>query len=373
MHIDNPLVTLYREGLRVKARLNWSEPKPVASPDPRLEHGLSPITAPLRRRWVECTAEFGLSDYYVHAGLPDGSELIISPPQEPSTEHPPGRPDSWTVLHRDADSREEVIYDSAPDGAHARNGASIPKLLAFLNERLDLTGAPPSPEQEQLSKQRAAHTFLQQAGFLPGEVHDGEQHYRLPSTLDPAQEQRAVTWALDRLDEVDVPTSYDDSLLRSPETAWTDEPSLGDRLGELAGTVEAATHTRQVLASLREVTDPADGVLRHVVEILNATAATWENLGRPAAHAIRLRDTAEHLQLQMIKLLGLGSDMADSAAERPSTPQASAARTASTPRTRAARAPSPATAQHHPIAATPASPNSRTPPPATPDGTTRHR
>lgn len=373
MHVDNPLATLYREGLRVKARLDWSEPKPVASPDPRLEHGLSPITAFLRRRWVECTAEFGLSDYYVHADLPDGGELIISPPQEPSTEHPPGQPDSWTVLHRDANSREEAIYDSGPDGTHAQNGGSVPKLLAFINERLDLAGAPPSPEQERLSKQRAAHTFLQQAGFLPGEVHDGEQHYRLPSTLDLAEEQRAVTWALDRLDEVYVPTSYDDSLLRSPETTWTDEPSFGDRLDELAGTVEAATHPRQVLAALSEVTDPVDGVLRHVVEILNTTAATWENLGQPAAHAIRLRDTAEHFQLQMIKLLGLGSDMAGSAADRPSGPEASAARTASTPRTRAARASSPAAARHHPAPTKPAPPDGRTPPPASPSGTARHR
>lgn len=373
MHVDNPLVTIHREGLRVKARLDWSKPEPVASPDPRLEHGLALITAPLRRRWVECTVEFGLSDYYVHAALPDGSELIISPPQEPSTEHPPGRPDSWTVQHRDANSRTEMIYDSGPDGPDAQYGGSVPKLLASINERLDLTGAPPSPEQERVSKQRATHTFLQQAGFLPGELHGDEQHYRLPSTLDPATVQRAVVWALDRLDELYVPTSYDDSLLRSPETAWTDEPSLGDRLDELAESIGAATHTREVLASLSEVTDPVDGVLRRVVEVIGATAASWQNLGQEAdqQYAIRLHDIAEHLQLQVVKLLALQSDMVR-ASGRPGANRPATTQSASSALTRAALTPSPA-AQRTAAPKSPAPPDTRTPPPASTDGTVRRR
>lgn len=368
MHVDNPLVTIHREGLRVKARLDWSEPQPVASPDPRLEHGLALITAPLRRRWVECTVEFGLSDYYVHAALPDGSELIISPPQEPSTEHPPGRPDSWNVQYRDANAHSEVIYDSGPDGPDAQYGGSVPKLLASINERLDLTGVPPSPEQERVSKQRAAHMVLQQAGFLPGERHGDEQHYRLPSTLDAATMQQAVAWALDRLDEVYVPTSYDDSLLRSPETAWMDEPSLGDRLGELAESIGEATQTREVLASLSEVTDPVDGVLRRVVEVLGATADSWQNLGQEAEqqYAIRLHDIAEHLQFQVVKLLALQSDMA-----RPSG-QPGANQSASSALTRAALTPSPA-AQRTAVPKSPASPDARIPPPASTDSTVRRR
>ncbi|MFE7576291.1 hypothetical protein ACFU5Z_16305 [Streptomyces sp. NPDC057521] len=360
-------MTIYREGLRVKARLDWSEPAPVASPDPRLEHGLSLITAPLRRRWLECTVEFGLSDYYVHAQLPEGGELIISPPQEPSTEHPPGRPDGWTVEYRAANSFvAEVIYDSGPDGPHARRGGSIPDLLAVINEHLDHAGAPRSPEQERVLWQRTAHMLLQQAGFIPGEIHGHEQHYRLLSTLDPAEEQRAVIRVLDRLDEVYVPTSYDDSLMRPHESAWTDEPGLGDRLDELAETIAAATHPREVLASVDEVISPNDGAIRRVVELLDTTATSWESLGQPAAQAIRLRDAAEDLQLQLVKLLALSTDMAGSAADRPGAPRASAAQPASTPRTRAALASSPTAAQHNAASNAPKPPDGRTQPPAPP-------
>ncbi|MEU6341834.1 hypothetical protein ABZ883_12905 [Streptomyces sp. NPDC046977] len=89
-----------------------------------------------------CTVEYGLSDYIVHAELPDGSSLIISPPQEPPTDHPPGHPKSWLVTrgHPDDSAVHEVIYDSEPDGPHAQHGGSLPSLLVAIDARLDQLG-----------------------------------------------------------------------------------------------------------------------------------------------------------------------------------------------------------------------------------------
>ncbi len=65
----------------------------TAASDPRrLQADLCSV---LGQRGVECTVEYGLSDYIVHAELPDGSSLIISPPQEPPSEHE--SPESWMV------------------------------------------------------------------------------------------------------------------------------------------------------------------------------------------------------------------------------------------------------------------------------------
>lgn len=111
------------------------------------EHGYGHLTALLRQRGLECIVEYGLSDYIVHAELPDGSALIISPPQEPPTDHLPGHPESWLVTrgHPDDSAVHEVIYDSEPDGPHARHGGSIPSLLAAIDARLDQLGVPPRP------------------------------------------------------------------------------------------------------------------------------------------------------------------------------------------------------------------------------------
>ncbi|MFJ1545207.1 hypothetical protein [Streptomyces sp. NPDC088246] len=113
----------------------------------RQEHGYEHLTVPLRQRGLECTVEYGLSDYIVHAALPDGSSLIISPPQEPPTDHPPGRPESWLVTrgHPDDTTVHEVIYNSEPNGPHARHGGSVPSLLAAIDTRLDQLGVPPRP------------------------------------------------------------------------------------------------------------------------------------------------------------------------------------------------------------------------------------
>lgn len=144
MHADQPLVTIQPESPRITARTNGPTPHHPASDPPERKHGYEHLTAPLRRRSLTCTVEYDLSDYIVHAQLPDGSALLISPPQEPPTDHPPGHPESWIVTraHPDNSAVHEVIYDSEPDGPQARHGGSIPSLLTAIDARLDQLGVP---------------------------------------------------------------------------------------------------------------------------------------------------------------------------------------------------------------------------------------
>lgn len=146
MHPDQPLVSLQTEGSRVTAHISDPPRRSTADALER-EHGYAHITIPLRQRGLECTVEYGLSDYIVHVGLPDGSSLTISPPQEPSTEHPPGHPDSWLVTRgHPADSAvHEVIYDSEPDGPHAKHSGAVSSLLTAIDARLDQLDVPPRP------------------------------------------------------------------------------------------------------------------------------------------------------------------------------------------------------------------------------------
>ncbi|MDJ0465728.1 hypothetical protein [Streptomyces sp. H27-C3] len=147
MHPDQSLAPLQREGTAVTAHTSTPLPLHSTASAPEREHGYGHLTVPLRQRGLECTVEYGLSDYIVHVAIPDGSSLIISPPQEPPTDHPPGQPESWLVTrgHPDDDTVHEVIYDSEPDGPHARHGGSVPKLLAAVHARLDQLGVPPLP------------------------------------------------------------------------------------------------------------------------------------------------------------------------------------------------------------------------------------
>ncbi|MEV0470668.1 hypothetical protein [Streptomyces prunicolor] len=107
------------------------------------------ITTPLRQRGLECDIEFGLSAYMVRVSLPDGSYLIISPPQEPPSSCPPGDPEGWSVTrqHSDAHEQFELIYDSAPsadpgvpDRPEVRNGASVPPMIEVIDARLAQLG-----------------------------------------------------------------------------------------------------------------------------------------------------------------------------------------------------------------------------------------
>lgn len=109
------------------------------------------ITTPPRARGLECDIDFGLSAYVVRVSLPDDSYLLISPPQEPSSDRPPGDPEGWiaTREHPDDQALFEVLYDSTPSadpGAaqrpEARHGASAQPLIEAIDHRLAQLGLP---------------------------------------------------------------------------------------------------------------------------------------------------------------------------------------------------------------------------------------
>ncbi|MER7932946.1 MULTISPECIES: hypothetical protein [unclassified Streptomyces] len=107
------------------------------------------VTTPLRARGLPCDIEFGLSAYIVRVSLPDDSHLIISPPQEPPSERPPGDPEGWIVTREHPDDQDcfEVLYDSTPCGdldapqrPEARHGGSAQPLVEAIGHRLDQLG-----------------------------------------------------------------------------------------------------------------------------------------------------------------------------------------------------------------------------------------
>ena len=91
------------------------------------------LTAALRTHGQPVT-EWGMSDHIVHVTLPDGREIIVSPPQEPAQPHPPT---AWQAVMQDpATGDAQVIYDSEPDGPDARHAGALPPLLASIRAHL---------------------------------------------------------------------------------------------------------------------------------------------------------------------------------------------------------------------------------------------
>ncbi|MFI9208556.1 hypothetical protein ACIGW7_10465 [Streptomyces sp. NPDC053253] len=227
MHQDNPLITFEQEGPHITAWTSISS-SPVVSADPKEDHGYGYLTAPLRQRGLEVTVEYGLSDYIVHAALPDGSSLIISPPQEPPSEDPEF-PESWTAIrHRDTGpSVYEEIYDSEPGGPDARYGGSVPSLLAAIDTRLDQLGVPPRSEQQRSSQEHAADAVLHRAGFIAAVSFDGERYHRLPTAMtDPTEQRRAVTRALAALQAEGFTVLCDSALFTSKSRSPIDRTAL---------------------------------------------------------------------------------------------------------------------------------------------------
>jgi hypothetical protein len=327
MRPDQTLVTLQREGTRVTARTSEPLVQEAAAGASEHDHPYSHLTAPLRQRGLSCTVEYGLSDHIVHAELPDGSALIISPPQEPPTDHPPGYPESWLVTlgHSDDSTLHEVIYDSEPDGPHARHGGSIPRLLAAIDTRLDQLGLPPRPEPRRPGRKSAADAVLHRAGFVPV-VLFRERFHRLPSAMTDLVEQRQmVTRAVDMLQAEGCDVSCDPALLDpSLPPPGNQGLSLGDRLGHPAQSIQSAAHTGKVVAALSELTAPGDGVLQRLVESLDTTADWWEGLGEPADphYANRLRYIAKKLDAYALDIRSMRGELADRHTEHPGRAQA---------------------------------------------------
>lgn len=316
MYVDQLLVTIQREGTHVTARTNRPPPRQGSVDLPAQEHAYGHLTVPLRQRGLDCTVEYGLSAYTVHAALPDGSSLVISPPQEPPTEHPPGYPESWLVTrHSTEPAVDEVVYDSEPDGPHARHGGSVPSLLDAIDARLDQLGVPPRAEPERSTQANDADTVLHRAGFVPAVAVGGEHHHRLPSDMaDPAEKRLVVSLAVDMLHAEGFDVSCDPSLLDSSlPPVLVHGMGLGDRLGFLTESIQSSTHTCEVVATLSELTAPGDSVLQRAVELLDATADWWEGAGgttdRHYAH--RLRSIAENLDSYAIEIRGIRDVLAD--------------------------------------------------------------
>ncbi|MFD8916023.1 hypothetical protein [Streptomyces sp. NPDC059575] len=351
MHPDNALITFRREGSRVHAWISASSSPPTVSEQDRRYVAL---TAALRQRGLECTVEWGFSDYIVNAELPDGSSLIISPPQEPSSEHPES-PESWIVTrHRTAEPAVyEVVYDSEPDGPDAHHGGSVPHLLTAVAVRLDRLGVPPRQEQDRSVEERTAGAVLYRAGFIPAVAVGGAHYYRLPSAMtDPAEQRRVVTRAVDLLQAEGFRLASDPALFDPAlPPALSHEPSLGDRLGHLAESVQAATHTSEAVAALSELTAPGDGVLQRVVEIIDATADWWEGFGDISDHPVaeRLRLIATDLAADTAELRGMRHVIADRHTVHPNKAPAQASRAfppaPASSRVSAALAPSPSAGQ----------------------------
>lgn len=350
MRPDQTLVTFQSEGTHVTARTSETFIQEDTVGASEHEHQYSHLSAPLRQRGLACTVEYGLSDYIVHAELPDGSALIISPPQEPPTDHPPGYPESWLVTrgHPDDFTLHEVIYDSEPDGPHARHGGSVPRLLAAIDARLDQLGLPPRSKSQRLAQESAADAVLHRAGLVPV-VLFRERFHRLPSAMTDLVEQRQmVTRAVDMLHAEGFDVSCDpDRLDPSRPPPGDHRLSLGDRLGHLTQSIQSAAHTSEAVAALSELTAPGDGVLQRVVESLNTTADWWEGLGAPADphYANRLRYITEKLDSYALEIRSMRGDLADRHTDHPDRVQARVDRVApeepAAPRVAAALAVSP--------------------------------
>lgn len=122
------------------------------------------ITDPLAERGLDCTVEYGLSDWIVVAEMHDGSQLVISPPQEPYVPHPPGYPHAWLVSHnRDTPNLHRVVYDSLPNGPDAAHEGDTTHLLRALDEYLDRLGVPPRRTSAARAASPTAHSRLTRA------------------------------------------------------------------------------------------------------------------------------------------------------------------------------------------------------------------
>lgn len=189
------------------------------------------ITTPLRQRGLECDIEFGLSAYIVRVALPDGSHLIIGPPQEPSCDRPPGDPQGWIVTrqHPDEQALCEVIYDSAPSAdpsaperPEGHHGGNTTHLIEAIDQRLIQLGLLPTVSSST-------------AGAL----------------MPPATPTLRAPKIPDVSDRADHDSVYGDALL-----------ALTNRLNATASHADAAV--------LHQVLDPTSGLLERLGEFFEA-------------------------------------------------------------------------------------------------------
>ncbi|MFE6163145.1 hypothetical protein ACFQ7F_30005 [Streptomyces sp. NPDC056486] len=190
------------------------------------------ITTPLRERGLVCDVEFGLSTYIVRVSLPDRSYLIISPPQESSSDRPTGDPEGWVATreHPDDQGLFEIVFDSAPSNdprapqrPEARHGGSPEPLIEAIDHR------------------------LAQLGLLP---------HPLPPTTTPhpAPPTPQAGKALDGCDTAE----------RTPVYVY------GDAMRALTDRLNGAESHADAAALLHQILEPRDGLLAHLGEFFEA-------------------------------------------------------------------------------------------------------
>lgn len=367
MQPDQIAMTITRQGTRVTARTSVQPAQEDAAGVFGPEHGYARLTSPLRQRGLVCTVEYGLSDYIVHAELPDGSALVISPPQEPSADHPPGHPGSWLVTRSSPydPAVYEVLYNSEPGGPHAGNGGSTAPLLAAIDARLDQLGLPSPAPSVALEPFNAADAVLHRAGFVAEVTHRGRFHHLPAGMIDPVEQRHTVTRAVDMLGAEGFAYAVEADLLDRSLSVRTDHGmSLGDRLAHLAQSLSEAGHSSQAVAVLSELTAPGDGVLDRLAEALDATADWWEGLGEAAdpLYADRLRRINQQIGVSFLEIKNLRNTLADRHTAHPRRAQPDPV-PAQEPRVAAALAFSPSAQRSRP-APTPARPAATAAPPA---------
>ena len=364
--LERTTVRFAREGELVTARVDGPRLPLPPAPHSRVVGWVPQITAALRSRGLPSEWEDGISATYIHAPLPDGRKLVISPPQEPSEEQPPG---AWLALaERESDASCEMWWDSETTGpGHAH--LCIEPLLAAVDRRLDGLGVAPRPDTRPVLNEVGTHPSLYRAGFIAVELPIGRFH-RLPLAMtDPNEQRRAVTRAVDGLRFEGFEVNCPSELLTEDPRAFhaTRAQVFGvDHLAEFVS--DQALHTRDVVQALDEATSPLDGSLARAVETLHAAADWWQDLDGPDTerHVYRLHLMATQIERSTEEVRALRGELADRHTDRPLLPRAGAraVRDDNSSRAQAARSVSPS-ARHTPPTGTPpsAQPPASQPPP----------
>ncbi len=267
------------------------------------------ITTPLRQRGLECDIEFGLSAYLVHVSLADDSYLIIGPPQEPSSDRPPGDPEGWIVTrqHRDDPALFELIYDSvpsadpdAPERPEVRNGGSASRVIEAIDQRLTQLGLlpfPPSPTGSPLVS-TAPQPRAPEPLDLFDTTQDGTLHFTLRAqdlahaharvaALESSEATAEVTLGNGiRLTHITYGTVHDSDISAADDTAATqtagssprspagkNRPAAyvyGDALLTLTDRLNGTESHAEAAVLLHQILEPTNGLLERLGEFLEA-------------------------------------------------------------------------------------------------------
>lgn len=242
------------------------------------------ITTPLRQRGLTCDIEFGLSAYIVRVTLPDDSWLIISPPQEPPSDRPPGDPEGWLVTrHRESERSRlyERIYDSAPPPypsrepePEARHGGSAGPLIAAIDQHLDHLGLLPNTGRLRTFDitQDGTLSFTLQARDL------ADAHARVADLESTEATADTVLAGGVHLTHITYGSVHDSDVTVGRNTAprlSTAAPAAtvgGDAILQLTDELNGSSSSAQAAALLHQVLEPSDGLLARLADFFEAAA-----------------------------------------------------------------------------------------------------